>query len=171
MSENINKKLNRLHIAILLIMGLLVITLSLLWKVSEKIEQNTLAIYNNGEPSLYAYVDEFVKDADRYGYDVSYIYNYPVIIQFEQSDDFAGQAYGMNDDELVLVAIDSEEWYLLGLLERKQLMYHELFHDIFNLEHPETEVGIMSHDGGYYYSVHEVEKDLEKVFEEIGKVY
>ena len=46
-----------------------------------------------------------------------------------------GQARGMFNDELVYVKINPRIWNVLTQKQKKHLIFHELSHDIFNIEH------------------------------------
>lgn len=48
-----------------------------------------------------------------------------------------GQARGMFNDDLVYVKINPSSWSNLTNKQRKHLIFHELSHDIFNIEHTE----------------------------------
>lgn len=48
-----------------------------------------------------------------------------------------GQARGMHNDELVYVQINPKLWSVLTNKQKKHLIFHELSHDIFNIEHTE----------------------------------
>ena len=48
-----------------------------------------------------------------------------------------GQARGMFNDDLVYVKINPRSWSSLTNKQRKHLIFHELSHDIFNIEHTE----------------------------------
>ena len=47
----------------------------------------------------------------------------------------AGQAKGMDNDNLVYVLINPVIWSKLTVKERRHVIFHELAHDIFNTEH------------------------------------
>lgn len=53
-----------------------------------------------------------------------------------------GQAKGMFNDNLVYVKINPSLWQELTTKQKRHLIFHELSHDIFNIEHT-TEVELM----------------------------
>lgn len=53
-----------------------------------------------------------------------------------------GQAKGMFNDDLVYVKINPSLWQELTTKQKRHLIFHELSHDIFNIEHT-TEVELM----------------------------
>ena len=48
-----------------------------------------------------------------------------------------GQAKGMFNDDLVYVKINPKLWSYLTIKQKRHLIFHELSHDIFNIEHTE----------------------------------
>ena len=48
-----------------------------------------------------------------------------------------GVSLGMDNDEIVVIKIDPENWSKSSITKRWYLMYHELGHDVLNLEHGE----------------------------------
>lgn len=53
----------------------------------------------------------------------------------EQLNDLIGYAAGMNDDSRVEVYLSYKDWKNLNLEMKRKLIYHELLHDFFNIEH------------------------------------
>ena len=49
-----------------------------------------------------------------------------------------GVSLGMDNDEIVVIKIDPENWSKSSITKRWYLMYHELGHDVLNLEHGES---------------------------------
>jgi hypothetical protein len=59
-----------------------------------------------------------------------------VIASFETLDaNTLGLSYGMNDDSIIDLKIDPEKWKDASNPKRWYLIYHELGHDVLNLEH------------------------------------
>ena len=44
-------------------------------------------------------------------------------------------ALGMNNDKKVQIVVDYEQWLKLTDFEKMLTMFHELFHDLLNVEH------------------------------------
>ena len=92
-------------------------------------------------------MDVFIQDAQRNGVDLSYVYQGcyslrlapPSVVNFE----FAGYASRQCYDDEVLITINEDGWKdQIGLYNNSypfaagfHLMYHELGHDILNLDH------------------------------------
>jgi len=45
------------------------------------------------------------------------------------------EAHAMDDDNLVLIKVDPNEWKKSSIQKKSYVMFHELFHDVFNLRH------------------------------------
>ena len=106
------------------------------------------SIYSQIDPdNLYSYLDVFIQDAQRNGVDLSYVYEGcyslrlapPSVVDFN----FSGYASSMCYDEEVLITINEDAWKnQIDLYDNSyshaagfHLMYHELGHDILNLNH------------------------------------
>ena len=50
-------------------------------------------------------------------------------------NDFVGISFGMFNDEVIDIYIDNSYWEKVNSITRKKLIYHELGHDVLNLEH------------------------------------
>jgi hypothetical protein len=59
--------------------------------------------------------------------------------------DFVGYAIGMNDDKKIEIYLNYNYWTKLTPNEKRKVMYHELLHDCYNLEHVDDSCDIMSH--------------------------
>ena len=80
----------------------------------------------------------------------------------------AGQAMGMDNDDLVYVLINPVIWSKLTVKERRHVIFHELAHDIFNTEHT-FDVELMkpsmpSHSQSYYMNIN---KEIRLLMEHI----
>jgi len=84
------------------------------------------------------YVDKFYRDVNNYGF-------YPVkpekiIIKFsyfdriKHSTHLHGVSLGYNDDDLIEIYINKSSWDNLDRAGKFRLMYHELGHDVLNLD-------------------------------------
>ena len=76
-----------------------------------------------GNPKIAPYYDEFVPK---------------IKATFESLDgNSIGSSYGYMDDRNVIIKIDPINWKKSSLVKRWYLLYHELGHDILNLDHGE----------------------------------
>lgn len=91
------------------------------------------------EAALRTEVVEYLKELEDAGIEVDYGNRFIVVLSNLNIDvkGAAGIAYGMNDDRGVFVRIDVKAWGSYNKNLRRWLIWHELGHDIFNLEHEE----------------------------------
>ena len=86
--------------------GLLYYYHNMIHNQQTKLEENKITVYNN------------------------------IVGLFESLDgDTLAQSYGIDNDNLVLIKIDSEKWAKASSIKRWYILYHELGHDILNLRH------------------------------------
>jgi len=77
-------------------------------------------------------------------------------------------AYKMNDDNNVLVLVDPENWYEANQAKRWYIIYHELGHDILNLEHGECGP-MMNESTSGSYNWDRLERDKNTMFNNFKK--
>ena len=97
-------------------------------------------------------LDAFVEDAAQYDIDLSYVYRYPISLTIRNDVMYNGYhygalAYGRCDDERVEIAFERTTWDYLSNMDKLRVMYHELGHDIFNLDHSDHGPAIMNYSG------------------------
>tara|TARA_Y100000746_G_C15374079_1_gene395404 strand:+ start:542 stop:1018 length:477 start_codon:yes stop_codon:yes gene_type:complete len=65
--------------------------------------------------------------------------SYELIYNIERErgwiDDLVGISFGMNNDEEIDIYIDNSYWIKINSITKKKLIYHELGHDVLNLDH------------------------------------
>jgi hypothetical protein len=115
--------------------------------------------------NLEKYIDKFILDAKiNHNIDLSYVNKRDRLIIFrELKEKTIATAYKMNNDNEVFVKVDPENWYDANQAKRWYIIYHELGHDILNLEHGEC--GAMmdaTTSGSYTWS--RLEKDKNTMF-------
>ena len=110
------------------------------------------------DPLLNDILNDFIRIANKKldNQDVSIkLVNFPFIFDWkkqmyaEESDvslinDYIGYAEGMFDDTKVQIYLDHDSWNKLNITQKKHLLYHELLHDVFNLDHSEIGCDLMS---------------------------
>ena len=101
--------------------------------------------------SLEDYIFVFLKDAQDQGIDVSHVYQGEITIKFDQYDKHIVEnpsviAYtdAMNRDSIVNIVVNPTAWLDASPAKRLAIIYHELGHDILNLEHKGEEGPLMS---------------------------
>ena len=126
-------------------------------------------IYYNGSfrgTSYYEYYEIFMWEAENYGVDLDYVRDYPVIIEprIHTNKLFIAWAKEKDNDQRVHIGINKDLFFEQGRTNRGRLfiMFHELGHDILNLEHKPTSscehlTSIMNPCGKY-----DIDKDILK---------
>ena len=101
--------------------------------------------------NLREFLGVFVSDAQvNYGLDFSYIYDYKIDLEFSttgfdrlESETIAyTDAFG--DDKRVHIVVNAARWNDASPIKRLMIFYHELGHDILNLDHIADEGPLMS---------------------------
>ena len=110
------------------------------------------SIYSQINPdNLYSYLDVFIQDAQRNGFDLSYVYqgSYKIeLVTPAAGETYAARAYRMCYDDQVWITINEDSWkQSIELWDNSyshaagfHLLYHELGHDILNLQHTCNEI-------------------------------
>ena len=104
------------------------------------------SIYSQIDPdNLYSYLDVFIQDAQRNGLDLSYVYEgcYKIeLVTPAAGETYAARAHRMCYEEEVLISISEDSWKNQVGYDNSyptasgfHLLYHELGHDILNLNH------------------------------------
>mgnify|MGYP006075089625 CR=1 FL=1 len=132
--------------------------------------KNSYAVANglaNVNPfNLEKYIDKFILDAKiNHNIDLSYVNKRDRLIIFrELKEKTIAIAYKMNNDNEVFVKVDPENWYAANQSKRWYIIYHELGHDILNLEHGECGAMMNATTSGSY-TWDRLEKDKNTMFE------
>lgn len=127
-------------------------------------------IYNMGmanfNPFDYeGYIYKFLEDAKKnHNLNFDYTKNTILTISKRLEDNTIAVALASNDDNKVVIAIDPESWQKASQPKRWYIIYHELGHDILNLEHGECGA-MMNAYAKPDYSWLEFEKDKSTMFE------
>ena len=116
--------------------------------------------------NLEKYIDKFILDAKiNHNIDLSYVNKRDRLIIFrELKEKTIATAYKMNNDNEVFVKVDPENWYDANQSKRWYIIYHELGHDILNLEHGECGA-MMDETTSGSYTWDRLEKDKNTMFE------
>ena len=116
--------------------------------------------------NLDKYIDKFILDAKtNHNIDLSYVNKRDRLILFRELEgETIAAAYKMYDDDSVLVLVDPENWYDANQSKRWYIIYHELGHDILNLEHGECGP-MMNERASGNYTWDRLEKDKNTMFE------
>lgn len=98
-----------------------------------------LGLVNSNPFDLETYVDKFIEDARKnHGIDLSHVNRGKRLIIFRQlNEQEIALASEKDNDSKVLVFVDPEDWNTATQSLRYYIVYHELGHDILNLDHGE----------------------------------
>ena len=116
--------------------------------------------------NLEKYIDKFILDAKiNHNIDLSYVNKRNRLIIFrELKGKTIATASKMNNDNDVFVKVDPENWNAANQSKRWYIIYHELGHDILNLEHGECGAMMNATTSGNY-TWGRLEKDKNTMFE------
>ena len=134
----------------------------------------TSGLANANPFDLETYVDKFILDAKQnHNIDLSYINKKNKtnrLIIFRQLEGaIIAAAYESDNDDKVFVQVDPENWQNASQAKRWYIIYHELGHDILNLDHGECGP-MMDAVAKANYSWEDLEKDKNTMFEAYKKM-
>ena len=116
-------------------------------EVKERDMDIVLSAYDDPEVDFQMYLNKFYRDLDFNG--IRCVMPNQTIIKFANLDKLKGTvycngvSYGFNDDSKIEIYINPTFWKSATKAQRYWLMYHELCHDLLNIEHtPEIEQNV-----------------------------
>lgn len=112
-----------------------VIVYSLLFLSCSNTIEDKATVYYFIDPNVREYYLDFKSDIESIGLELPNDNLSFSIVLGRTPLNVAGIAIGMFNPSCVNVVLDIELWFALNSLERKALVYHELAHDVFGLEH------------------------------------
>ena len=117
---------------------------------------------------LQPYVFEYINTLDKFGIKFK---RQSFIVVFDadiMGTPLVGQAKGMFNNDLVYVKINPRLWNQLTVKQKRHLIFHELSHDIFNIEHTEDielmKPSMPSPSQSYYMNI---KKEIELLMKHI----
>lgn len=121
---------------------------------------------NTNPFNLDKYIDKFLLDAkNNHNIDLSFVNQKERLILFKElEEETIAVALRKGNDEEVFVVVDPENWYDANQAKRWYIIYHELGHDILNLEHGEGG-RMMDERASGEYTWERLEKDKAIMFE------
>ena len=116
--------------------------------------------------NLDKYIDKFILDAKKnHNINLSYVNKRERLILFRELEgETIAAAYKKDDDDKLLILVDPENWYAANQVKRWYIIYHELGHDILNLDHGEGGA-MMNERASGKYTWSRLEKDKTIMFE------
>ncbi|PKP60434.1 hypothetical protein CVT91_05190 [Candidatus Atribacteria bacterium HGW-Atribacteria-1] len=116
-----------------------------------KLYQEITASSYDTEVDFEFYVDKFYRDIGNYGIfpkkPKKTIIKFAKLDQLDNATHIHGISYGANDDDIIEIYINPSTWYKFNKPMRYFLIYHELSHDLLNVDDlqysPENEGKLM----------------------------
>lgn len=138
-SNHKNRQIKIITIIVLVIIAIIV-TCKLLSSINDSKIDNEIrtAAYDDPSVDFNVYVDKFYRDLEVYG--IRPTKPQTCIIKFSKVDEIKGAteingiSYGYKNDNIVEIYINPTFWKQASKAQRYWLMYHELSHDLLNLE-------------------------------------
>ena len=97
------------------------------------------------------YVNTFLIDAEQHGINVDHVWNGTINIVFNSQDEhilaepsIIAYTDAMNNDGVVNIIVNPAAWHDASPAKRLAIIYHEMGHDVLNLEHKSDEGPLMS---------------------------
>ena len=108
-------------------------------------KDNKLDLREINNYDLKAMINFFIEDYNRYSNKVDDKQISPLIFNKEQikatfeplDGDTIALSYGSNNDSAIIIKVDPEKWANASVEKRWYILYHELGHDVLNLDHGE----------------------------------
>ena len=148
------------------ILKILLIGLLMLGCSAEKEQVYTYELSKALEPYVYEYLNTLEK------HDIKFK-KQSFIVVFDadiMKTNLVGQAKGMFNDELVYVKINPELFGILTHKQKRHLIFHELSHDIFGIEHTqEIELMKPSMPNPYRSFKMDIDKEIKILMKYIKK--
>jgi hypothetical protein len=95
--------------------------------------------YDDPSVDFQMYLDQFYKDLKYYNYTPeqpdNVIIKFAALNKIPETRNAAGISLGCNKDYCIEIYIDPAVWLIANDAQRYWIMYHELAHDILNLDH------------------------------------
>ena len=140
-----------------------------------------------GSPNdINGYFDFFIDTANTLGYDLSPLRNQIISIRYlsvnEEIPDFNNYhdknsffaiafAIGMNQDNKVEIVVDYEQWLKLNDFQKMLTMFHELCHDLLNIEHDDSKENNLMHSSIGPSSIEELIFDFDSLLKKYAYMY
>ena len=147
-------------IALLFFVLLVILKWSFSFQEQKKIRQFVNEINSNAayeDPLISTIYDDFITYTN---FDVSNqsvkikLAEFPFILNWmgfhdKETDvnlfsDKSGIAIGMDDDSKIEIYLNYNDWDKLTRTDKRKLLYHELLHDCYNIEHVDDDCNIMA---------------------------
>lgn len=134
-SPKITKKI--IYVSIACVLGVLLL-IFFATTISSSTQKRHIAENAYDSEELYPYLETFYRDIEYFGINKkksrSVCIKMAPMQYFEDTKDYYGVSYGYNDDDVIEIYINEDGWRNLNRAQKYALMYHELSHDILNVD-------------------------------------
>ena len=181
----VKKKSNKRNFVKIFFITIAILAIILLIGYTSLNNQKVYKLYNSIASSAYEtdvdfdfYVDKFYRDIENYGIfpkkPRTKIIKFAKLDQLDNATHIHGVSYGMNDDDKIEIYINPTTWDKFNKPMRYFLMYHELSHDVLNVDDLEdlpSNEGKLMYPAIYTYESKTMDDFIESshsLFEEIA---
>lgn len=126
----------------------------------EKVEKSVYFI----DPTLLPYVLDYEAELNDRGVQIPANQSFSVLLT-RMPMRLAGIAIGMFNNTTVNVAINIRLWNTYTETQKRFLIYHELSHDVFNIEHDSCRLMVTAMSG-----VNDIYEDFDAIMDELANV-
>lgn len=116
---------------------------------------------------LYRYVAEFRSILQAEGIRLPWGKTVIVSFDYDLPERVLGIAFGMNIEEATFIHINGNSWKKLTEQDRRMTIFHELCHDVYDIEH--GEITIMNTPKPFYISKKMVDDGMKELVEYLKK--
>lgn len=118
---------------------LIIVIISSYLEIKETVDYQSIKSVNNDiDDELEIYFEKFIRDLNYYNIFIklptNVIIKFSYLESYENTKDKHGVSLGYNDDEKIEIYINKSSWEKFNKPQKYHIIYHELGHDILNLE-------------------------------------
>lgn len=170
------KKILANKISIIVFLFILVVSIVIYFKFQNKsnIKKEIIESSYDADEDFNLYIDKYYRDLEYYGIfpkkPKTTIIKFSKLDQLDNTTHLHGISYGYNDDEKIEIYINPTSWAKFSKPMRYFLMYHELSHDLLNLE--DLDKGLVNEGRLMYPSLYSYEnKNMDDFIESFQTLF
>jgi hypothetical protein len=163
-------------ISIIVFLFILVVSIVIFFKFQNKsnIKKEIIENSYDADEDFNLYIDKYYRDLEYYGIfpkkPKTTIIKFSKLDQLNNTTHLHGISYGYNDDEKIEIYINPTSWAKFNKPMRYFLMYHELSHDLLNLE--DLDKGLVNEGKLMYPSLYSYEnKNMDDFIESFQTLF
>jgi hypothetical protein len=174
-SLTVNKiAFKKISIFTILIFVLLVGVIYFKYQNKSNIKKDIIENSYLGDEDFNIYIDKYYRDLEYYGIfpkkPKTLIVKFSKLDQLDNTTHLHGISYGYNDDEKIEIYINPTSWAKFSKPMKYFLMYHELSHDLLNLE--DLDKGLVNEGRLMYPSLYSYEnKNMDDFIESFQTLF